>query len=456
MSNDPFKEKEILPTTEEVLDAFNKDLVNRVNYIFSLYEMMNRTSFEVSSISIEGPWGSGKTFFIKMLMKLILAHTNIQDVNDNNKKILQDKFKNYSNSAVTESKIFPIYYDAWKNDLMPLPILSLVYSMCKQAGIEKNLGPDTEKTVKSIVVAATKITLKTVSFIPGIPDASDLVDPVCKLFGTDSRFVPVIDTEELEKDINILINKIVEIKNKPLVIFIDELDRCKPTFAIQLLESIKHYFNNKKILFVFSVNIEELQHSIKCIYGQGFDATRYLDRFFYIRFNLPAVDSYDFLKKKFPKENANDVLFQMICSLSHIYNLQLRSLIKFKTQVQFIANYDFPMYADKCDLGKAFVYCFFVPIAICLKFHNQSQFELFISGKGFDTLSYLSKQNSSIIKTICTNYLKRENESTFNLLSSLNEAYGAVFYKKTSSKIGKCIFDENCYKIFNDKVSLLG
>lgn len=64
-----------------------------------------------------------------------------------------------------------------------------------------------------------------------------------------------------------------------VVIFIDELDRCKPTYAVKLLERIKHYFNNDKIIFVFSTNLEELQSSVKCVYGESFNAYRYLDRF---------------------------------------------------------------------------------------------------------------------------------------------------------------------------------
>lgn len=64
------------------------------------------------------------------------------------------------------------------------------------------------------------------------------------------------------------------------MIFVDELDRCKPSFAVQLLERIKHYFGHEKITFVFSVNVSELQYTIKKFYGADFNGTRYLDNFF--------------------------------------------------------------------------------------------------------------------------------------------------------------------------------
>lgn len=64
-----------------------------------------------------------------------------------------------------------------------------------------------------------------------------------------------------------------------MIIFIDELDRCKPSFAVHLLEQIKHYLYDERIIFVLSVNQEELQYTIKHFYGNEFDASRYLDRF---------------------------------------------------------------------------------------------------------------------------------------------------------------------------------
>lgn len=64
-----------------------------------------------------------------------------------------------------------------------------------------------------------------------------------------------------------------------LIVIIDELDRCKPDYAVRVLEKIKHYFDNERITFVFAVNVQELQHTISSYYGSHFDSCRYLDRF---------------------------------------------------------------------------------------------------------------------------------------------------------------------------------
>ena len=69
----------------------------------------------------------------------------------------------------------------------------------------------------------------------------------------------IISEIENQKDIHDLINEflssVIEERGNRLIIFIDELDRCKPSYAIQLLERIKHYFINDNLTFVFSVNL---------------------------------------------------------------------------------------------------------------------------------------------------------------------------------------------------------
>jgi hypothetical protein len=73
----------------------------------------------------------------------------------------------------------------------------------------------------------------------------------------------------------------------PMFIFVDELDRCRPSFAISLLEGIKHLFGVKGVCFVVSTNMAQLSESVKAVYGSGFDGYQYLKRFFEVEFTLP-------------------------------------------------------------------------------------------------------------------------------------------------------------------------
>ena len=107
----------------------------------------------------------------------------------------------------------------------------------------------------------------------------------------------------------------------PLVFIIDELDRCRPTFAIELLERVKHIFDVPDLVFVFGVNRDELCKSLQSIYGE-IDATVYLRRFFDMEFMLPDVDSEKFCRNLMTEYRLEEVFR----SLSKSANTNLRHI----------------------------------------------------------------------------------------------------------------------------------
>lgn len=78
--------------------------------------------------------------------------------------------------------------------------------------------------------------------------------------------------------------------DKPMVVIIDELDRCKPQFAVSLLERIKHFFDVPNVVFVLFMHKTQLHNAIKGVYGQDTDAHLYLDKFLNFTFTLEHSD----------------------------------------------------------------------------------------------------------------------------------------------------------------------
>ncbi|WP_160715907.1 P-loop NTPase fold protein [Halodesulfovibrio sp. MK-HDV] len=78
-------------------------------------------------------------------------------------------------------------------------------------------------------------------------------------------------------------------EGKPLIFVIDELDRCKPTFALALLEKIKHFFSVPNVQFLLVTNLEQLGEVVKCEYGEGINGTAYLQKFYDMYFSLPVA-----------------------------------------------------------------------------------------------------------------------------------------------------------------------
>ena len=100
---------------------------------------------------------------------------------------------------------------------------------------------------------------------------------------------------------------------KPLVFIIDELDRCRPTFAIELLERVKHIFDVDNIVFVFGINRGELAKSFESVYGE-IDAGTYLRRFFDMEFTLPEPDPVEFCESLVQRYELHRVLYRRAAS----------------------------------------------------------------------------------------------------------------------------------------------
>lgn len=95
---------------------------------------------------------------------------------------------------------------------------------------------------------------------------------------------------ELKKALARILTALPDSKTIPLIIIIDELDRCRPAYAIKLLEQINHLFDVPGIVFVLGMNGDQLAKSIVGAYGPSFDGQTYLQRFINRNFLLQTPD----------------------------------------------------------------------------------------------------------------------------------------------------------------------
>lgn len=95
---------------------------------------------------------------------------------------------------------------------------------------------------------------------------------------------------EMKEGLTSVVDALVEVRMKlPITIIVDELDRCRPTYAIKVLEEIKHLFDVNGVAFVLGLHGEQLAHSVTAAYGSSFDGPSYLRRFFNRRYVLRQV-----------------------------------------------------------------------------------------------------------------------------------------------------------------------
>lgn len=312
----------------------------------------------VKVLNVNSPWGAGKTFFVQR-WKAELSKEHVC-----------------------------VMFNAWETDYSAEPLLALI--TCIEQQTQDKLDVTATEAGKLAVDLASNILKKAAPLIAkglvkklvgveldellgneGSDDGGDgAKDLVSALIEDQSKTAKHV--EEFKKSVVERLSQAAENRNlkAPAFIFIDELDRCRPTYAIELLERIKHFFELDDCKFVIASDSSQLAHSIRAVYGQGFSSENYLKRFFdaefsldnsnlwgFVRRTLPSVDSYtlgifvdgrsiEIRNKNGIQENIKAdglTLFTksdysenclLIVALCQVFKVQLREIVSYIRQIK--------------------------------------------------------------------------------------------------------------------------
>jgi len=255
------------PLTFETRDEFHRKGVaeKAINLLLS--------DVDVSPMVIDGKWGTGKTEFSEKFVHLL---------------------------GETTDDIHCTYVDAFKADHADNPLITLIAAVANL--IE---DPQQQESFVQQAIPAVRYGLKTLGkagvawFLKqNAEDIADEFEATVKQVGEDSINASaerlVKEHQNAEENLDALKAALIQVSEEtPLVIFIDELDRCRPDFAVAILEHIKHVFDVPNVQFVLVANLEQLKASINHCYGLGVDAQRYLDKFIKFSFKLSPLFSQD-------------------------------------------------------------------------------------------------------------------------------------------------------------------
>ena len=271
------------PTPEAIEAALVQDPLHRKREIENFLRMLIAVEPPYTFV-IDAPWGSGKTFFVKEVARALqMANPALEpDLETLNATLGETA------TELPATPCLPIYFNAWEDDHFDNPILSILASIANTAG-EKSIkyGKDFSKGVIGVLEAAAS----------HFGYSGDINGAIDNFRGTDflARYK---EEKELRGKIDELIKtNLPEVANRA-VIFIDELDRCRPEFAIKVLEQTKTLFQQESIVVVYSTDITQLAHSLQGVYGPRFEGRKYLERFYDKRLELDPIKPADYLLYK--------------------------------------------------------------------------------------------------------------------------------------------------------------
>ncbi|WBA18439.1 P-loop NTPase fold protein [Salinivibrio kushneri] len=287
-------------------NIFPPDTLNREKYASYLTGLLKRKGYDQRRgdeakrtyvLNLNSEWGSGKTYFLRR----------------------------WSESIKNQHPV--VYVNAWEQDYSDDPLMTVITSMIEQLREQAGKSPQ-DITFKAPRKLLGLLKAATPAIAGGLAKRYLGIDPVKIMESSeDGQIGESIDNEKGDPiDMGMAASKMVthlldehsakleaidslkkaisqwveaaksssqqstDRKQFPAFIFIDELDRCRPSYAVEMLETIKHIFNIPGVVFVVATDTEQLQHAVKAIYGQGFDAGVYLGRFFDARYTLKVAD----------------------------------------------------------------------------------------------------------------------------------------------------------------------
>jgi hypothetical protein len=244
-------------------------------------------------VSIGSPFGTGKTTFIKCWQKTLE----------------NDGFK-------------CVYFNAWETDFSQDALSAVIASLKRQleepqsdggeSSIAKKFRQLSKKAGRLIRDRGIPLGVKTLTrLVVGESGAKEIVETlhlsdegIAELFGSiaEERIKAQEMAEQsmdgFRKYLGEIVAKLSEndsdTEKKKVIVFVDELDRCRPPYAIEVLECIKHFFGVPGLVFVLAIDDSQLRNSVSSVYGANIDTDGYIRRFIDWRFVLPLPSPRDF------------------------------------------------------------------------------------------------------------------------------------------------------------------
>jgi len=279
-------------------------------------------------MAIDAPWGEGKSYF----------------------------GRNWA-AQLEVSGYKTIFLDAFEQDYADDPFLLIsaeILSVVKESeGDESwvNFRDACVKTGTILLPAAAKMAANAFGkMVLGINDLAEIKDKLAdlleeKLGGATEKYIQkrLQDYDQDKQTALHFRESLAEFavnQEKPVVFFIDELDRCKPTFAVTVIERIKHFFDTPNLVFVLLLNRPQLEEAIKGVYGANIDANAYLGKFIQLFLTLPKTTSLteganchnliyctELAKRyKFPNNEGVQDFIHALAALASIFQMSFRDI----------------------------------------------------------------------------------------------------------------------------------
>jgi hypothetical protein len=320
------------PLVIDPQNPFAADQFNRKRFAEAL-EKIVVSSTDGAVLSLEAEWGEGKSTFVRMWMADLALRS-----------------------------ISCIYIDAFRIDGLGDPFSAItaeIDAFARKLEVKSEIIPKAKTVARGLARLGLKVGLKAATLgIIGSKEWDEFEEVRQTTLEAQDKVLEASFERQLseyqsaseaarglQKTLSDLGGAVREKTQAPLIVIVDELDRCAPRYAVDFLEAIKHYFNADNINFLLVINPGQLEETLRGCYGAGINARRYLQKFIDVSMTLPRPEAEErgkqlerFCHKLIESHEINhygDIGYMAMSAaqLALIFNSPLREIEKIITRV---------------------------------------------------------------------------------------------------------------------------
>lgn len=245
------------------------DILNRQEVVEQLMQLLNIISDNRSSstFALNGTWGVGKTFVLNRLMKQLLEYQDGE-------------------------KFFVFHYNCWQYDYYEEPLIAIVAAMLDSVDQENHFFSQNlrEKAKQGMAVAKPilvniakdfikkKVGVDITDLITFFKDGAEAVEEVNDKINDANDYDKYYSFKKAISSAQAGIRTLS--KDRTVVVIVDELDRCLPSYAIKVMERLHHLFAGlDNCAVILAVDKGQLNQTVQQIFGVDTDTTKYLKKF---------------------------------------------------------------------------------------------------------------------------------------------------------------------------------
>ncbi len=230
-------------------------------------------------IALSSKFGSGKTTFLRMWKSSLESDDN------------------------QDSKPLVVFLNAWESDYFGDPLFAIISSLIKSTESKDENANELKEAAKNIGWFATAVGGQIAKKATGIDPAAAGAYAEGKSAKRDAKNLLVPDSfsqyEDRKNAMDSLKNAIREFVASTangVLFLVDELDRCRPDYAISYLETIKHIFDAEGATFLLAADRQQLENSAKAAFGSDLDFDEYYRKFIHREVTLPEISASNYEK----------------------------------------------------------------------------------------------------------------------------------------------------------------